>query len=238
MVATPWAEFLTERDFEVLACYPARRRVGFGQRAVVLVIDNINKVVGERGQSVTQTVLDQPYSMGQEAWRAIDATRDVIRVARDAVVPVVHAIMTSGPHTPWDFLAYQQRTDVTMARPEHESAHEWRIVKELTPAPAELVIHKTAPSAFFGTPLLTSLRKFGIDTLVVCGNSTSGCIRATVVDAASFAFNVIVPEPCVFDRFEASHAMSLLDMDLKYADVVSLDFALRGLRTVGLATGH
>jgi nicotinamidase-related amidase len=72
----------------------------------------------------------------------------------------------------------------------------------------------------------------GIDTLVIAGESTSGCVRATVVDGKSNRFKVIIPEPCVFDRDEASHAINLYDMDQKYADVIPVDEALEYLRSV------
>src|ERR671934_282338 len=85
--------------------------------------------------------------------------------------------------------------------------------------PAEPVWTKRASSAFFGTPLQTFLIAAGVDTLVVTGCVTSGCVRATVVDAVSWGYRVIVPEECVGDRAEGPHAWNLFDIDAKYADV-------------------
>ena len=85
-----------------------------------------------------------------------------------------------------------------------------------------MVLRKTGPSAFFGTPLAAHLIGQGIDTLIVCGESVSGCVRATVVDGCSLRFRMIVVEECVYDRHEASRAINLFDMDQKYADVVPL----------------
>jgi nicotinamidase-related amidase len=100
------------------------------------------------------------------------------------------------------------------------------IIDEVAPLPREVFLRKTAPSAFFGTPLMAQLNHLGIDTLLVTGESVSGCVRATVVDAASYRFKVQVVEECVFDRHEACHAINLFDMNQKYADVISIDQAI------------
>ena len=96
----------------------------------------------------------------------------------------------------------------------------------------EVVLRKSAPSAFWGTSLIGHLIGLGVDTLVIAGESTSGCVRATVVDGKSYRYRVVVPEPCVFDRDEASHAINLYDIDQKYADVVPLEEALDYLRSI------
>ena len=92
-----------------------------------------------------------------------------------------------------------------------------------------MVIRKDKPSVFFGTPLMSYLHELQVDTLLVTGTTTSGCVRATVVDAFSYNFKVVVVEECVFDRGQASHQVNLFDMQAKYADVVSLEDALRYL---------
>ena len=94
---------------------------------------------------------------------------------------------------------------------------------------------KTAPSAFFGTLLTPLLIREGVDTIIVVGESTSGCVRATVVDGKSYRFKVIVPEECVFDRDEAPHAINLFDMDQKYADVIPLEQVLAYLDEIAPA---
>jgi maleamate amidohydrolase len=96
------------------------------------------------------------------------------------------------------------------------------IIGEVAPIPGEVVLRKTTPSGFNGTPLLHHLNSLGVDTIIVAGESTSGCVRASVVDACSYRFRVIVVEDCVFDRHQATHAINLFDMHTKYADVLSL----------------
>jgi nicotinamidase-related amidase len=97
------------------------------------------------------------------------------------------------------------------------------IIDEVAPLPGEVVIQKPAPSAFFGTPLAGYLTSQRIDTIITCGETTSGCVRASVVDGFSYRYRMICVEECIFDRHEAAHAMNLFDMDRKYADVLPLD---------------
>ena len=101
-----------------------------------------------------------------------------------------------------------------------------QIMPDAAPLPTEVVLQKTAPSAFWGTPLVALLNWLGVDTLIVCGESASGCVRASVVEAASYRYRVIVAEECTYDRHEASRAINLFDMHEKYADVLPLDEVL------------
>lgn len=104
--------------------------------------------------------------------------------------------------------------------------------KGLEPAEGEMVISKQYPSAFFGTSLAATLTSRGIDTLLMTGLSTSGCVRATCVDCCSHGFIPIVVREAVGDRHPAPHEANLFDMNAKYADVVSLDDAVSYLRTL------
>lgn len=112
-----------------------------------------------------------------------------------------------------------------------EQAHNSAIVPELTPAPGELVVRKTCPSAFFGTALAAWLAQRGVQTLVVAGAVTSGCVRASVVDAMQFGFSPLVLSDCVGDRALAPHDANLFDMEQKYATVMTRDDALAALQT-------
>ena len=95
----------------------------------------------------------------------------------------------------------------------------------------EPVLSKAFASAFFGTPLASMLA--GRDTLVVCGASTSGCVRATVVDALQHGLAPIVPRECVGDRWQAAHEANLFDIEAKYGDVVSLSAAVGAMHEAG-----
>jgi nicotinamidase-related amidase len=106
----------------------------------------------------------------------------------------------------------------------------FEIIDQLKPLPGEVFIRKSSPSAFWGTYLVSHLISQKIDTLVVVGESTSGCVRASVVDGRTHGYRMIVVEDCVFDRTEASHAINLYDMHQKYADVVTLEYAVEQVR--------
>jgi maleamate amidohydrolase len=114
------------------------------------------------------------------------------------------------------------------------------IVKEIAPLAHEFVIEKLKPSAFYGTPLLGYLIDLGVDTLLVCGTTTSGCVRATVLDAFNHNYHISIVEECTFDRFESSHAINLFDMNAKYADVIGVDEATDYMRGIprGLYDGR
>ena len=94
-------------------------------------------------------------------------------------------------------------------------------------------MHKSSPSAFWGTPLAGHLSYLGIDTIITTGESTSGCVRASVVDGCTNRYRMIVVEECVFDRHQATHALNLFDMNQKYADVLPLGVVLEYMAAWG-----
>ena len=94
---------------------------------------------------------------------------------------------------------------------------------EFKPQPQDVVITKQRASVFFGTPLIAHLTQLGVQTLIICGESTSGCVRATAVDAYSLGFHVVLVEECCFDRSILSHKVNLFDMHHKYVDVMHVD---------------
>ncbi|HLY55326.1 MAG TPA: isochorismatase family protein [Stellaceae bacterium] len=100
------------------------------------------------------------------------------------------------------------------------------IVPQLAPRPGELVVRKTVPSGFLGTGLAPWLAQHGVQTVIVAGCTTSGCVRASVVDAMSFGYRPIVLRDCVGDRALAPHEASLFDMGQKYADILTADTVL------------
>lgn len=122
---------------------------------------------------------------------------------------------------------FSQKVPSLLALTEHAPAS--AIIPELTPEAGELVVRKTAPSAFFGTALAAWLTERGVETLFVAGVTTSGCVRASVVDAMSFGFRPVVLSDCVGDRALGPHEASLFDMELKYAEVHTSSEALSRL---------
>jgi maleamate amidohydrolase len=220
-----WDQFLSERDKEHLAAsWGKQQPFGFGEKPAVLVIDNYYSILGER-LPLLEAVKTYPSSCGLEGWQAIDKTIELLASARSYGIPVIYCRGLEG--FPMEF----RRTGSNNGRARMTEIPDWikgragQIVDDIAPRPGEAVIDKTGPSIFQGTPLQYYLTDLGIDTVICCGNSTSGCVRASVVDAMTAHYYVGVVEECVFDRTEASHAMSLFDMHQKYADVIDLTAA-------------
>lgn len=227
MTQRVWDSFLTERDRQVFAASGYSAPVGFGDRPALMIVDVSYNFCGDRPEPILESIAKWRNSCGDDAWRAIAVIRRLIDACHERGLPVFYSTNTRRLDG-FDAGAWRWKN----AR-ELEDAHKEiagnEIVKEIAPAPQDVVILKTKPSAFFGTPLLSFLFDLKVDTLMVCGVSTSGCVRATVIDAFSNNLRVQVVEDACFDRSEASHAINLADMNAKYADVISSRFALEAM---------
>lgn len=220
MTERAWSDLLTERDERVItaagydrgsAAWDSR---GTGDSPLVLVVDVQAAIVGD-DVPILEAIENSDYKgvMGSVAWDALSDIEPFLDRARSLGVPVMY-------------------TKVVPAGYDSPDHPDLRIADPIAPQDGEEIITKSYASAFYGTDLTTRLVRRGIDTLVVVGNSTSGCVRGTVVDAQSRGFDVIVPEECVFDRVEASHKIALLDMWMKYAEVLDRAGAEEYLRRV------
>lgn len=212
-----WDQFLTERDVQHLALSGEVPRVGRGRSPALLLVDNYRAALGPRRLPLLEAIETHPAATGLEGWAAIDAQADLLTAARACRIPIVHVTAMYPVDTGINGWWHALHTSSDDAAPDNEL---YELIEPLRPAPGEVVLRKTAPSAFFGTPLASVLTQLGIDTLLICGESTSGCVRATVQDAASYRYRTTVVEDCVYDRHEAAHAMNLFDMHQKFADVV------------------
>jgi maleamate amidohydrolase len=216
-----WNKFLTERDKAVFAAGGFGARAGFGKRPALLVIDVNWAFCGERPEPILQSIKRWRTSCGEEAWVALPYIKQLIEGARHKGLPVVY---TTGEGRPdkWDRGSWgwkSSRSDEAGGGP-GSNLDGNEIVEMIAPGPKDIVIKKQKPSGFFGSSLASFLTLLGADSVIVVGTTTSGCVRATVVDAFSLNYRVILAEEGCFDRSEASHALSLCDMHAKYADVV------------------
>lgn len=228
MTERVWDRFLSDRDRARNAIQPAFRK-GAGTRPVLLMVDLYRWAFGDERQPLLEAIEEWPGSCGEAGWDAIPHIQRVLHRTRELGIPVVHISGWAGMGG-WRTLRRANDLDVS-----DKIARRYDLMPETGPLESEVVMRKVSPSAFHGTPLVDHLVGLGADTVVVCGESTSGCVRATVVDAKSHRFKVLIPEPCVFDRDEASHAINLYDMDQKYADVLPVDEVLAYLE--GVAAG-
>lgn len=225
-----WERYLTDQDRAHLARQPAVRK-GAGRRPVLLLVDLYRSVFGDRPEPLLEGVERWPMTCGLAAWEALPHIARLQARARSREIPVIHVTGLEG------FPGWRDRAPAPPPGPEETDRLRRRfdIVDELAPVDGEVVLRKTGPSAFWGTPILALLSVLGADTIVVAGEATSGCVRATVVDAKTHRFKVLVPEECVFDRHEATHALNLFDMEQKYADVLPLETVLAYLESVAPA---
>ena len=198
-----------------------------GTRPALLMIDCYTKVFGDRPLPLAEAIEEWPATCGTNAWEALPFLEELLGAARKAGLPVIH---TTGETRPGARLG--GATLRVPAAGEDELAG-YDIVPSLAPLDGELVAPKGRASAFFGTPVSTWLRQLDVDTLVVAGETTSGCVRASVVDAYSLGFKVAVVEEATFDRSTLSHKVNLYDMNLKYASVLHLDEVLSYLSGAG-----
>jgi nicotinamidase-related amidase len=157
-------------------------------------------VVGEN-EPILDAIEDYRTAMGEVAWNAIDHISPFLEFVREEGLPVMYTRVIPSSYDD----------------PDHPDLD---IVEPVAPEEGETVIDKSYASAFYGTDLLSRLVRGGHDSVIVVGNSTSGCVRATSIDAQQNGFDVLLPQECLFDRIEASHKVALLDLWMKYAEVL------------------
>lgn len=185
-------------------------RIGFGVAPAVLVIDFVKAYTTEGAPLFAPGVVE-----------AVTRTSQLLAAARTAKLPVIHTnILYRAPGCA-DGGIWVKKSPVMMSLVPGSPLAEF--CESVVPTPDKLIITKQYASAFFGTSLAPTLHAQGIDTVVLAGCSTSGCIRATAVDAVQHGFRTIVVRECVGDRHEAPHEASLFDIDSKYGDVIGLD---------------
>ena len=224
--AHPWSDVIPAEDVAAFhgGGSTIERPLDVGIRPALIIVD------------MTRAFVDSAYSTGWSATGrpAVASNRALLDAARRSAVPVIFTKNFEDPaHSPspaergrWK--ASQVTRDDPLLSPGDV------IVDELTPRAGETVLYKQLkPSAFYGTQLSSLLVFLQVDTLIVAGMTTSGCVRATVVDAFQLNLRVIVPHETCADRSQISHKVSLFDMHMKYADVVSLDAVIDYLAGLG-----
>ncbi len=192
-------------------------RLGFGQKPAVLVVDFIRAYTTEGSALYAPDVVT-----------AVSETAELLVLARQKKVPIIYTQVLYSKNG-LDGGLFVQKVPVLRSMVSGEPLAD--IVLELPPAEADVIIVKQYASAFFGTPLAAMLTSIGVDTLILTGCSTSGCVRATAVDGMQYGFRVIIPRECVGDRHQAPHEANLFDIDSKYGDVVDKAAVLAYLGT-------
>jgi nicotinamidase-related amidase len=188
--------------------------VKWGDTIGVLIVDMTNEFVDDRYANAFEET-------GRPAARAINR---LMTAAREQGISGYYSRSLKGDHP------YESGQWNTTSEQEVQTEEMTELTDELSPGEDDIVFDKYKPSIFFGTQLESMLNAGGVDTVIVTGMTTSGCVRATVTDAFSYNYNVIIPEECVADRSQISHQISLFDMGMKYADVLPLDEIIEKIR--------
>jgi maleamate amidohydrolase len=220
---------VSEEEKERLKNAGFGRRVGYGERPAVLVIDVQNYNVGPKeGPSK-----EYPSGGGIAAHLAAQCISNVLKVARENGIPIIYT----------QFTLKRDRSDIGVYGRKRdfldidgwcvEGSEGAKIHDSVKPESADIVLTKKRPSAFFGTMLNSLLIERKVDTLIITGGTTSNCVRATAVDAMSFNYRGIVVSDCVYDRVQISHDVTLFDLDRQYADVVNSEEVIKYLRSLG-----
>jgi maleamate amidohydrolase len=190
-----------------------------GESPALLIVDLYNFAYDGGNRPLSELGPEYAGAFGEYAWNAIEPTRQVIAAARAAFVPVVYLTRKVNTHG----VVSTKRSFRNLTADAYDIWHDF------TPMPDDIVIYKTRASGFFASPLAIHLHDLNVKSLVVCGESTSGCVRATVQDAFAHGFDTAVVEECVFDRSQVSHKVNLFDMHQKYAEIMHVDDVVRYL---------
>ncbi len=218
-----WADLVPD---EILKVYePYHREVYVGERAALLAIDLYNLVYRGGAKAPHELVEEYPSTCGQYAWDAIEPTKQLFAMARSVGIPVLY---TTAPTTS-DVVATNRQEGLG------DTDDDYEIFEAFAPQEGDVMIVKERASAFYGTPILAELNRMGIGSLIICGESTSGCVRASAVDAYSAGYHVSIAEECVFDRSILSHKINLFDLHHKYADVMPLSDIVSHLEDVAIS---
>lgn len=209
-------------DQEILELYQSYHRETFiGPNPALLVIDLYNRAYAGGPGPVAEANKKSPGACGDNGWNAIPPTVQVIAAARRAGIPVAYC--TGSVRDGRVQSTFRSTTE------RQSTADDFEIKQDFAPEPGDIVVRKERASAFYGTPLSAQLRMLGVQSLIAFGESTSGCVRASVVDGYSDGFKMAVVEECTFDRSWLSHQVNLFDLHHKYADVMHVDQVLAHL---------
>lgn len=225
-LSTVWQGVITQDDEDRYNAAGFGRPIGIGRRAALLIIDVQYRTVGTKPLPFFEAIKEFPTSCGETAWPAVRNIQTLLTTFRGSDLPVLY------PH-----VAPKMRTDagrlggkVPAIMDIAESGYHF--VEEVAPVEGDVLLPKKHPSAFFGTPLVSHLVDLGVDTLVITGCTTSGCVRASAVDAFAYNFRVVIPHDAVYDRSKTVHKANLFDLAQKYADVVDSDTAAKMIQAM------
>jgi nicotinamidase-related amidase len=210
-----WADVVPQDMMDLYSVY--ERETFVGPKPALVCIDLYN-IVYRGGPEMPLDIQDEhPNTCGVYAHRAIEPTKKIISAARRAGIPIFYCTQDFRPMNRPQGVGSTKRKNVTWTKEDFD------IYPEFTPQGGDVVLYKQRASVFQGTPIVSHLNFLGVQSLIMLGESTSGCVRASAVDAYSNGFHVSIAEEATFDRHELTHKVNLFDLHHKYVDVMHVD---------------
>jgi len=214
-MSRPWDNIIGQDEIDAYNAAGFGKSSGLGKRPALLIIDVQYRTVGTTPMPFWQSIEEFPTSCGQVGWDAVSHIKSLLNYFRKRRWPVLYPYVA--PKMKFDQGRLAEKVPALMGVAEKG----YEFVADIAPQPEDILLPKKHPSAFFGTPLVSYLVDKNVDTLVVTGCTTSGCVRGSVVDGFAYNFRIVVPHDAVYDRSDTSHAVNLFDMSAKYADVMT-----------------
>ena len=222
-MSRPWDNIIGQDEINAYNAAGFGKSSGLGKRPALLIIDLQYRTVGTTPMPFWQSIEEFPTSCGQVGWDAVTHIKSLLNYFRKRRWPVLYPYVA--PKMNFDQGRLAEKVPALMGVAEKG----YEFVADIAPQPEDILLPKKHPSAFFGTPLVSYLVDKNVDTLVVTGCTTSGCVRGSVVDGFAYNFRIVVPHDAVYDRSDTSHAVNLFDMSAKYADVMTTSETLSRL---------
>jgi maleamate amidohydrolase len=222
-----WKDIVSADDLEIYSAY--RRKTYVGPAPALLAIDLYELAYRGGAKPPAELVKTHPSSCGVYAHEAIEPTKRLFAAARAVGLPIFYSTGDTRSESRPELVNATKRVKPSV------DPSDYVIRSDFKPQKGDVVITKQRASAFYGTPLPAHLTQLGVQTLIVCGESTSGCVRASAVDAYSHGYHVVLVEECCFDRSLMSHKVNLFDLHHKYADVMHIDQVVAHLASLGPA---
>lgn len=215
-----WGKHFPTDDLLVLAEAGYGKQIGLGKRPALLVVDATYSFCGHEPLPIFEAIHKNRRSCGALAWAAMPKMQQLLAGARAAGIPVLFSAMRD-PADPAYEPGLWGAKNVRGVEDDGGKTGRGRdneIVDELKPLPGEIVIAKDKASFFHGTGLIASLVAKNVDSLIICGGTTSGCVYATALDGFSHNYKTVIAADASFDRVQMPHWAALVDFDMKYGD--------------------
>lgn len=215
-----WEEWIPESDREIYRQANFGGEPQWGNRPALVIVDALWSFIGSRPVDVLEAIKEYPTACGKAGWDGMERIAAALAVFRRKDLPVVYVCASGGLAARHGSTTRRAKRDPVL------DARAYEIPEPIAPREGEPVVVKSKASGFFRTPLDVLLRRDGVDTVLIAGSTTCGCIRASTVDAHSLGFNTFVLEDAVWDRSPFSHAVSLFELNMKYAHVLPVEAAM------------